>query len=144
MPGPILMADDDSDDCMLAELALKKGRVNNKFITVSNGEELVDYLFRRGKYEDPLVSPRPVLILLDLNMPRMKGLDALDEINANPDVRNIPVVVLTTSKQEEDIIESYERNVSGYIVKPVTMEGLIEAMTTLGHYWFNLVELPDR
>ncbi len=142
MTGPILMADDDRDDCMLTERALKEGRILNRFVTVGDGEELLDYLFRRGKYSNPEDSPRPVLILLDLNMPRMKGLDALDLIKADPDLRIIPVVVLTTSKQEEDIHQSYDRLISGYIVKPVTLDGLIEAMTVLGRYWFKLVELP--
>ena len=143
MTAPILMADDDLDDCMLTERALKKGRVLNPFVTVGDGEELLDYLFRRGKYSNAEDSPRPVLILLDLNMPRMKGLEALDEIKADPDLRKIPVVVLTTSKQEEDVLQSYHHHVSGYIVKPVTLDGLAEAMTVLGRYWFNLVELPS-
>ncbi len=142
MTGPILMADDDRDDCMLTERALKKGRVLNRFVTVGDGEELLDYLFRRGKYSNPVDSPRPVLILLDLNMPRMKGLEALAEIKADPGIRKIPVVVLTTSKQEEDVLQSYDHQVSGYIVKPVTMDGLIQAMTALGRYWFDIVELP--
>ena len=142
MTGPILMADDDRDDCMFTERALKKGRVFNPFVTVGDGEELLDYLFRRGKYSNPEDSPRPVLILLDLNMPRMKGLDALDAIRVDPDLSKIPAVVLTTSKQEEDILESYGHNISGYIVKPATLAGLVEAMTTLGRYWFDLVELP--
>ena len=142
MTGPILMADDDRDDCMLTARALKKGRVLNPFVTVDDGEKLLDYLFRRGEYSNPEDSPRPVLILLDLNMPKMKGLDALDIIKADPDLRKIPIVVLTTSNQEEDILQSYDKLISGYIVKPVTLDGLIEAMTVLGHYWFNLVELP--
>ena len=142
MTGLILMADDDRDDCMLTARALKKGRVLNPFVTVDDGEKLLDYLFRRGEYSNPEDSPRPVLILLDLNMPKMKGLDALDIIKADPDLRKIPIVVLTTSNQEEDILQSYDKLISGYIVKPVTLDGLIEAMTVLGHYWFNLVELP--
>ncbi len=143
MTGPILMADDDRDDCMLTERALRKGRVSNAFVSVGDGEELLDYLFHRGKYSPPEDAPRPVLILLDLNMPRMKGLEALDELHADPDLRKIPVVILTTSRQEEDIIESYGHYISGYIVKPVTLGGLVEAMTTLGRYWFDLVELPE-
>ena len=142
MIAPILMADDDRDDCMLTERALKKGRVLNPFVTVYDGEELLDYLFRRGKYSNPKDSHRPVLILLDLNMPRMKGLDALTIIKADPDLRKIPVVVLTTSKQEEDVLQGYDGFISGYIVKPVTLDGLTEAMAVLGRYWFNLVELP--
>ncbi len=142
MTGPILMADDDRDDCMFTERALKKGRILNPFITVGDGEELLDYLFRRGKYSNPEDSPRPVLILLDLNMPRLKGLDALEEMKANPDIRKIPVVVLTTSKQERDIVQSYDRHVSGYIVKPVTLDGMVQAMTALDSYWFDLVKLP--
>ena len=144
MTGPILMADDDPDDCMLTARALQKGLVLNEFVTVGNGEELLDYLFHRGEYKDPADSQRPVLILLDLNMPRMKGLEALKEIRECEELRTIPVVVLTTSKQEEDILASYDSGISGYIVKPVTMDGLTDAMKTLGRYWFDLVELPNE
>ena len=142
MIAPILMADDDRDDCMLTARALEKNRLLNPLRTVCNGEELLDYLFHRGNYSTPESSPRPILILLDLNMPRMNGLEALDEIMMDPELDKIPVVILTTSEQEEDIVQSYDRHVSGYIVKPVTMEGLVNAMSTLGEYWFNLVKLP--
>ncbi len=144
MLKPILMADDDRDDCLLARRALEKSKVGNPFVTVEDGEELLDYLFRRGKYSDPEKSVRPILILLDLNMPRVKGIEALKEIKADPELCKIPVVVLTTSSQEEDILQCYRNHISGYIVKPVTLAGLCEAIDTLGNYWFNLVQLPER
>ena len=102
----------------------------------------MDYLHRRGKYADPSQAPRPGLILLDLNMPRKDGREALREIKADPDLRTIPVVVLTTSKAEEDIVRSYTFGASSFITKPVTFDGLVEVMKTLGRYWFHIVDLP--
>jgi CheY-like chemotaxis protein len=111
---------------------------------VENGEELLEYLYRRGKYSDPAVSPRPGLILLDLNMPKKDGRQALKEIKADPSLRSIPIVVLTTSKAEEDILRSYDLGVNSFIVKPVTFEGLVDIMKTLTKYWFEIVELPPQ
>lgn len=140
----ILMADDDSDDVMLTKRALKKSHLLNKLIAVNNGEELTDYLFHRGKYANPSKNPRPGVILLDLNMPKKDGREALREIKADPDLREIPIVVFTTSKAEEDIYRSYQLGVNSFITKPVTFEKLIEVMTALGKYWFEIVELPKR
>lgn len=140
--NPILIADDDLDDCMLTRRALEKGRVANPLHEVYNGEELLDYLKRRGKYTNPEDAPRPELILVDLNMPRMNGYEAIEAIKANADLRSIPIVVLTTSDQEEDICKAYKLDVSGYIVKPVNLDGLVRAMSMLGDYWFRLVKLP--
>jgi DNA-binding NarL/FixJ family response regulator len=103
----------------------------------------MDYLYRRGAYADPIDSPRPGVILLDLNMPRKDGFEALEEIKNDPDLRRIPVVVLTTSKAEEDIICSYDLGVGGFITKPVTFKGLVEAIKALRRYWFEIVELPS-
>jgi CheY-like chemotaxis protein len=139
----ILMADDDADDRMLARDALEESRVVNDLRFVVDGVELLDYLYRRGQFADPAVSPRPGLILLDLNMPRKDGREALAAIKADPDLRRIPVVVLTTSQAEEDIYSTYELGVSSYITKPVTFGGLVEVMKTLGRYWIEIVELPD-
>lgn len=141
-PITILMADDDAEDRMLAREALEESRLANDFRYVENGEELLDYLRRRGQYADPAVSPRPGLILLDLNMPRKDGFEALAEIKEDPNLRQIPVVILTTSRAEEDVYRGYDLGVNSFITKPVSFEGLVEAMKTLGRYWFEIVELP--
>ncbi|MEM1349880.1 MAG: response regulator [Myxococcota bacterium] len=138
----ILMAEDDEDDRLLAEEALQESRLNNELRFVEDGEELMDYLKRRGAYVAAKAAPRPGLILLDLNMPRKDGRQALEEIKGDPDLRSIPVVVLTTSKAEEDILRTYELGVNSFITKPVTFDGLVEIMKTLGRYWFEIVELP--
>jgi CheY-like chemotaxis protein len=136
------MADDDREDCMMARDALEESRLANDLRFVEDGEELMDYLHRRGGHADPADSPRPGLILLDLNMPKMDGREALKEIKADPDLRRIPVVVLTSSKAEEDIYSSYDLGVNSFIIKPVSFDGLVELMKTLAIYWFQIVELP--
>ena len=140
----ILMADDDEDDRLMAKEAFTEVKLLNYFHTVENGVELMEYLCRRGKYADPAVSPRPGLILLDLNMPKKDGRQALKEIKADPSLRSIPIVVLTTSKAEEDILRSYDLGVNSFIIKPVTFEGLVDIMKTLTKYWFEIVELPPQ
>ena len=142
-PITILLADDDADDRVLAQDALKESRLANDLRFVENGEELMDYLMRRGPYADPATSPTPGVILLDLNMPRKDGREALAEIKSNPALRSIPVVVLTTSKAEEDIYRSYDLGVNSFISKPVTFDGLVNVMRALGKYWFEIVELPS-
>ncbi len=109
-----------------------------------DGEELLDHLHRRGQYADPATSPRPGLILLDLNMPKKDGREALADIKADPDLRRIRVVVMTTSKAEEDIARTYNLSAASYIQKPVTFEGLVDVIRTLGKYWLEIVELPDN
>ena len=141
-PIIIVMADDDPEDVMLAEEALEEARLANDFHAVGDGEELLDYLYRRGEYADGADAPRPGLILLDLNMPRKDGFEALKEIKGDPDLRTIPVVVLTTSKAEEDIYRSYDLGVNSFISKPVTFDGLVDAMKTIGRYWFEIVARP--
>jgi len=143
-PITILMAEDDPDDRFLAQDAWTEARLANDLRFVTNGVELLDYLHRRGDYEDPKSSPRPGLILLDLNMPRMNGVEALKAMKEDPKLRRIPVVVLTTSKAHEDIIRSYDLGVSGFITKPVNFEGLVDIMSVLGKYWFQIVELPKE
>ena len=138
------MADDDDDDCMLAREALAESRLTTELHFVKDGEELMDYLYRRGKYAVPGESPRPGLILLDLNMPRKDGREALREIKADPQLRQIPIVVLTTSRAEEDVHCSYELGANSFISKPVTFVSLVEVMKTLGKYWLEIVELPLR
>ncbi len=142
-PITILMADDDEDDRLLTQDALAESRVLNELHFVEDGVELLEYLERTGKFEDKTLSPRPGLILLDLNMPRMDGREALQAIKANPNLKGIPVVILTTSKQEEDMVKGYDLGAASYITKPVTFDGLVELMKTLGKYWVEFVELPS-
>ncbi len=142
-PITIVMAEDDPDDRLLAQEAMEECMLANSLYCVENGEELLDYLRRRGRFSEPGVAPRPGLILLDLNMPRMDGREALREIKADSELRSIPVVVLTTSKAEEDIVRSYDLGANSYVTKPLTFEGLVDVMKTLRRYWFEIIELPD-
>jgi CheY-like chemotaxis protein len=140
----ILMADDDDDDFLLTQKALKQSKLLNTLCRVKDGEELLEYLRKEGEYKDGAKCLRPGVILLDLNMPRKDGREALKEIKSDPDLRDIPVVVFTTSKAEEDIFRSYQLGVNSFITKPVTFDGLIKVMQTLGRYWFEIVELPMK
>lgn len=137
------MADDDEDDRLLTQDALAESRVLNELHFVEDGVELLEYLERKGKFENKNSSPRPGLILLDLNMPRMDGREALQAIKTNPSLKGIPVVILTTSQQEEDMVKGYDLGAASYITKPVTFDGLVELMKTLGKYWVEFVELPS-
>jgi CheY-like chemotaxis protein len=141
-PVMILMADDDPDDRMLTQDAWEENRLANELHFVGDGEELMDYLHRRGKYRELAAARLPGLILLDLNMPKKDGREALREIRADPNLRRIPIVVLTTSKAEEDILRTYDLGVNSFITKPVTFEALVETVSTLAKYWFQIVELP--
>lgn len=138
---PILMVDDDKDDQFLTQKALQENRVLNPVVPLVNGEELVDYLQHRGRFStEP--SPTPCFILLDLNMPKMDGRKALEIIKADPKLRKIPVVILTTSKAEEDIIRSYNLGANSFITKPILFESLVGLMASLKQYWLEIVELP--
>jgi CheY-like chemotaxis protein len=139
----ILLADDDEDDRNLVRNALWEARLLNELRMVGDGEELMDYLKHRGKYTDPTSAPRPGLILLDLNMPRKDGREALAEIKQDPALKSIPIVILTTSTAEEDIVRTYCSGANSYISKPVTFHGLVGVMRTLGGYWFHIVQLPE-
>lgn len=139
----IVLADDDEDDRLMTRDALRDARLHNDLRMVIDGVELLQYLRREGKFEDPEVSPRPGMILLDLNMPRMDGREALAAIKQDPDLRSIPVVVLTTSKAEEDVIRSYDLGVNSFITKPVTFLGLAEVMKVFSRYWMEIVDLPS-
>lgn len=141
-PISILIAEDDFEDRMLVKEALEENRLVNNIHFVENGEELVDYLKNKGKYADKSLYPAPGLILLDLNMPKKDGREALKEIKSDPILRRIPVIVLTTSKAEEDIVKTYDLGVSSFITKPVTFSSLVDVMKTLSKYWFEIVELP--
>jgi two-component system response regulator len=143
-PITILMADDDEDDRLLTKEALDESRVLNDLFFVEDGEELIDYLKNSGKFADSAKYPRPSLILLDLNMPKKDGLEALTEIKSDPHMQAIPVVILTTSKQEEDMVKSYGLGAASYITKPVNFEGLVNLMKALGKYWIEFVELPNK
>jgi CheY-like chemotaxis protein len=139
----ILLADDDADDREMTAKALQKNRLANDFYTVADGVELMDFLHHRGRYAPPALSPTPGLILLDLNMPKKDGREALAEIKADSMLRRIPVVVITTSKAEEDVVRAYDLGSNSFISKPITLPGLVEAMSVLGRYWFQIVTLPD-
>lgn len=139
-PVVILMADDDADDRLMAKEALEASGLLNEMRFVEDGVELLAYLNREGKYQG---APRPGLILLDMNMPRKNGREALKELKAHPDFRRIPVVILTTSQADEDIKLGYDLGASSYITKPVTFEGLVAVMQTLGKYWIEIVRSPD-
>jgi len=139
----ILMADDDDEDYMLTAEALHEARILNPLCRVKDGEELMDYLSLKGEYSSREKFPLPSLILLDLNMPRKDGREALKEIEAHDELRKIPVVVLTTSEAKEDIAKCYEIGANSYITKPVTFDGLVKAFKALGQYWFEIVELPE-
>ncbi len=143
IPITILIADDDEDDRMLTRQALEDAHIANALRFVEDGEQLLDYLYQRGEYAGETgKAPRPGLILLDLNMPKLDGRDALRLIKADPDLKDIPVVVLSTSSLDEDIVRSYQLGVNSFITKPVTFSGLVEAMNVLGRYWLEIVELP--
>jgi CheY-like chemotaxis protein len=141
-PITILMADDDPDDRQLTREAFEENHLANDLRFVEDGEELMNYLNQRGKYAAPGAAPMPGLILLDLNMPRKDGREALQEIKADPRFRAIRVIVMTTSKAEEDVVRSYDLSAASYITKPVTFERLVDVVRTLGKYWLEIVELP--
>jgi CheY-like chemotaxis protein len=143
IPITILICDDDEDDRMLTEQALQEAHIANELKFVEDGEDLMDYLHQRAKYAgENGLAPRPGLILLDLNMPKLDGRAALALIKADDKLKDIPVVVLSTSSLDEDIVRSYKLGVNSFITKPVTFTGLVEAMHVLGRYWLEIVELP--
>jgi len=138
------MADDDADDREMTKEAFEMSRLANDLRCAVDGVDLMDYLKRRGKYTNPSKCPRPGIILLDLNMPKKDGREALAEIREDSELTDIPVIVLTTSQEEEDIQRSYSLHANSYITKPVTFEGLVSVVGSLGRYWFEIVELPRR
>jgi CheY-like chemotaxis protein len=143
IPITILICDDDEDDRMLTGQALEDAHISNRICFVQDGEQLLDYLYQRGQYAGETgMAPRPGLILLDLNMPKLDGREALKTIKEDPNLREIPIVVLSTSRLDEDIARSYQLGVNSFITKPVTFSGLVEAMNVLGKYWLEIVELP--
>jgi CheY-like chemotaxis protein len=139
----ILIADDDADDRELIQAAFDENSTQHHISFVENGEELLHYLKRDGHYADETLHPFPQIILLDLNMPKKDGREALRELKANNVFKSIPVIILTTSQEEKDIINSYELGVNSFIIKPVTYSGLVEFTRVLGQYWFEIAELPN-
>jgi CheY-like chemotaxis protein len=139
----ILIADDDEDDRMFTKEAFDENFKEKEIRFVTDGIDLLDYLRRLNKYSDPNSSPRPSIILLDLNMPKMDGREALREIKSDPKLRMIPVVILTTSKAEQDVLKTYDMGVNCFITKPVSFTAFVEVTRTIGHYWFDIVKLPN-
>jgi CheY-like chemotaxis protein len=140
----ILLVEDDRGDQELTRRALDEGKIRNDLRIVEDGEEALAYLFRRGKYKDPATSPRPDLLLLDLNLPRVDGREVLEQIRADSKLRRMAVVVLTTSRQEEDILRSYELGCNSFITKPVDINQFIQVIQALERYWFQIVVLPPK
>jgi CheY-like chemotaxis protein len=143
-PATILLVEDDRGDQELTRRALGEGKIRNELRIVEDGEEALAYLFRRGKYEDPTTSPRPDLLLLDLNLPRVDGREVLEQIRADSKLRRMAVVVLTTSRQEEDILRSYELGCNSFIPKPVDLNQFMQVIQALEKYWFQIVVLPPK
>ncbi len=138
----VLLAEDSPAEQRLAQRALKQGQLKCELYIVSDGKEALDYLFRRPPYDDAQRAPRPDLVLLDLNMPKIDGRQVLQEIKSNPELETIPVVVLTTSKQEQDILESYHLGCNSFINKPVDVHEFFDMMRELSYYWLDFVILP--
>jgi len=144
VPITILMADDDPDDREMALDAFVESRLRDELRFVEDGEQLIAYLRREGAYRDPATSPRPGLILLDLNMPRMDGREALRALKSDAKLRRIPVVILTTSQAERDIFRSYDLGANSFITKPVTFASLVDLLRNIGQYWVDIVALPEE
>ncbi len=136
-PTLVLLVEDSPDHAELVQRSLADHRLPSRIIHLTDGQQALDYLLRRGPWSDPSSSPRPQLILLDLRLPRVDGLEVLDRIKAEPDVRSIPVVVLTTSDADRDVARAYERHANSYLVKPVDFHQFRKLMEDLGHYWLH-------
>jgi CheY-like chemotaxis protein len=139
----VLVVDDEHQDQVLSEIALSKGRVEAQITTLRDGQELLDYLERRAPWEDPAHSPRPHLILMDLRMVRRDGRAALRALRANPDLRHLPVIVMSNSRESGDVLDAYRLGANAYVAKPADFNGLVEAVRTLEQFWFQLAELPE-
>lgn len=139
---PIFIVDDDTDDRFMAERALKKSRLSNPVMFFFDGQDVIDYLRRQGPHANESKYYKPGLILLDLNMPRMNGHETLEAIRDMDEFKTTPIVVLTTSDNEEDVSATYKLGVSGYIRKPVSLDGLIHALNTTGEFWLQVVRRP--
>ncbi|ELY58932.1 response regulator [Natronolimnohabitans innermongolicus] len=140
-PAQILLVEDNPGDVRLTEEAFKQGRIENDLHVVSDGNEALEFLYQRGQYEDV---PRPDLILLDLNLPRKDGEDVLEELKGDSELRSIPVIVLTSSRAEEDVVRSYELHANAYLTKPVDPDDFIETVRAFEKFWFSVVRLPPE
>ncbi len=138
----ILLCEDNKRDADLTIRALKKRKLSNKVVWVKDGEQALDYLFARGDYSDRSIKDTPKVVLLDLKMPKIDGLEVLKEIRTHQETKNVPVVVLTSSKEEKDIVKSYEYGVNSYIVKPVDFNKFIDSVSEVGFYWLLLNQKP--
>ncbi|MCK5581480.1 MAG: response regulator [Candidatus Omnitrophica bacterium] len=138
----VLLAGYDDDDALLAEKVLNEYQLASKIYRVRDGEGLMDFLLNRGDYTDPDVAPQPTLVLLDLNMPDKDGLEALKEIKGNPELRKIPVAILTMSPTDEDISRAYDLGVNSFIKKPLELKEFMEVVRGIGDYWLETVHLP--
>ena len=143
-PVVILMAEDDEDDYMLTKEAFEEAGLKTDLRWVRDGEELMDYLLRRGSYQESASAPRPTLILLDLNMPKKDGREALKEIKAHPDLRAIPVLAMTTSNAKEDIQNTYALGANSFIRKPVGFNRFVDVVRVIDKYWLDIVRLPTN
>lgn len=141
-PVRILLAEDSEDDILILQRAFARGRLAIDLRVVRDGQEALDYLSRAGAFSEPALAPCPDLVLLDINMPRKDGLATLQEIRANPRLRRLPVIMLTTSRAQEDIVRSYESGANTYVTKPEEMGQYIEEMQLLDSYWRRLAVRP--
>jgi CheY-like chemotaxis protein len=135
----ILLVEDNPGDVRLTREAFRELDLDGDLHVVNDGEEALDFLFRRGAHDD---APRPDLVLLDLNLPKVDGLEVLEEIKGDPGLRRIPVVVLTGSKAEEDIVESYDRHSNAYLTKPIDPQEFVDLVKSFESFWLSLVKLP--
>jgi chemotaxis family two-component system response regulator Rcp1 len=140
-PIEVLLVEDNPGDVRLTQEALKEGRLLNNLNVVEDGVEATEFLYKRGKYSQ---APRPDLILLDLNLPRKNGREVLQEIKADPDLRRIPVMVLTTSKAEQDLQKAYSLHANCYITKPVDLDQFLNVVRSIENFWFHIVTLPSH
>lgn len=141
-PVKILLVEDNLQDIEIARRAFAKGRVKNELIVVRDGQEALDYLYRQGKYKDPASSPRPGMILLDLNLPKVGGMEVLQQIKKDEALKSIPVIVLTASPREEDVVRTYNLGVNTYIQKPVEFDNFMRVVHTVQEYWIVIASLP--
>ncbi len=140
-PIEILLAEDNPGDVRLTEKALDHGNILNNLHVVNDGAEAIKFLRQEGEYAD---EPRPDLVLLDLNMPRKDGREVLEDMKTDPDLRRLPVVVLTSSEAEEDVVRSYELNANAYLTKPVDFDGFVDIVKRIEDFWFSVVKMPPK
>lgn len=131
----ILLVEDNPDDIKITERALERGKVLNKLYVVRDGQEALDFLYHKGDYSDPQKAPRPGLILLDINLPKLNGIDVLKKVKSDEKLRRIPIIMLTVSKRDEDVVRSYDLGVNSYIVKPVEFDKFVETIKNIELYW---------